>query len=239
MSIDKELINVAIEELKTKGQKVTIQAIAQITGYRAPTLYTNATCKAYVRHRARPAKSFARKAPAQAKVDQSVTAYAQYIKDSYFAHPEVVSQVRDEMLVEVASFNAALFSQAVNLLIVQGWLKASSFNADRLVRAEVKSVFAIAPAMAPVPSPVTEPMVENCASGSPTTATNTVHDEGRVSIPKPEPVYEKAFQMPLTRGVLKMTLPSVLSSDDEDDILEWFKVVTKRFKANKRPALDC
>ena len=218
MKIENELINIAIEELRTKKQKITVSAIAKISGYPAQELYTHSLCRPFVRKTSRGSKAtvavFQPSLVKRTNVEQSVDAYAQYIKDSYFSHPEPVNLVRDEMLVEVAQFNASLFSQAVNLLIVQGWLKASTFNPDTLVRAEVKSEAPIAQVVAPEPTPEPVPVP------APVVA-------------KPAPVYEKAFQWPLTQGVFTMTLPSVLSEEDESDVWDYFMVITKRFKLLK------
>lgn len=124
MNIDKELVELAIDELKGLGQRASLAAVMRMTGYTYPDLI-----EAGYQHLARkyskaPQATVYRPTAPQdlVQLEPTVEAYTAHLMDNYFAHPETLSDVDQYLRLEVESYQVELFRQASNKLILSNEL---------------------------------------------------------------------------------------------------------------------
>lgn len=120
MNIDKELVELAIDELKSLGQRASLSAVMKMTGYSYPDLI-----EAGYQHLARkytktPQATVYRptEPEPQVQLEATVEAYTAHLRDNYFAHPETLDQVEQYLRVEVDGYQAEVFRLAVNKLML-------------------------------------------------------------------------------------------------------------------------
>lgn len=124
MNIDKELVELAIDELKGLGQRASLAAVMRMTGYTYPDLI-----EAGYQHLARkyskaPQATVYRPTAPQdlVQLEPTIEAYTAHLRDNYFAHPETLSDVDQLLRFEVESYQVELFRQAANKLILSNEL---------------------------------------------------------------------------------------------------------------------
>lgn len=135
--IEPAIVKLAIEELQSKNQKVSVAAVSKETGYPIPTLYASGLLKEFITSRPQVilstkqinSASFYKKTA----IEQSVDGYAEEIKNSYFFHPELVSDVKAVMEAMHIEFQPILFDRAINGLQVIGHLAPHPFKTGYLV----------------------------------------------------------------------------------------------------------
>lgn len=125
--IDPTIINLAIQELKDQQKKITLQAIAEVTGYSLPSLYGYPGLQQYrargPRHGHAAPNPISKPSSATVELEPSVASYMSYMLDNYFLKPEERADVFIAMQEEIKDFNAKLWGQAINLLIAQKKIK--------------------------------------------------------------------------------------------------------------------
>ncbi|MBU9118401.1 hypothetical protein KTD15_06280 [Burkholderia multivorans] len=231
-----EQARVAINTLLENNQKISVNAISELTGIKAPTLYTFPIVKQHLQKR----KKYKRKAsPMVSKpakplnkddIEQSVDGYMQYIRDCYFTHAESINEVMTDMMTSVHDFSSNTFHQAVNKLQALGELKASPILHGKYIGSFVKEE---ALPVAPV-SKVDEELekilklVEEDNPFNDPPQQQALKPAKAKEKPKAEP-YELYFQMPLSNGnYFKMSFPSDIDDDDKQDIADYLNIVLKR-----------
>lgn len=249
-----EQARVAINTLLENNQKVSVNAISELTGIKAPTLYTFPIVKQHLQKRkkykriASPVVSKPAKPLNKDDIEQSVEGYMQYIRDCYFTHAEAINEVMTDMMTSVHDFSSNTFHQAVNKLQALGELKASPILHGKYIGSFTKEE---ALPVAPV-SKVDEELekilkldeAENPFNDPPQQGNCKIYDLPAVSIdelkqeaPKPAKAkekpktesYELYFQMPLSNGkYFKMSFPSDIDDDDKQDITDYLNIVLKR-----------
>ena len=124
MNIDKEIVELAIDELKEKGERPSLAAVMRLTGYNYPDLI-----EAGYQHLARkyskaPQATVYRPTAPQdlVQLEPTIEAYTAHLRDNYFAHPETLSDVDQYLRLEVESYQVELFRQAANKLILSNEL---------------------------------------------------------------------------------------------------------------------
>lgn len=140
--IDPAIVKLAIEELQIKNQKVSVAAVSKETGYPIPSLYASGLLKEFITSRPQvilsneeiKSVSFYKKTA----IEQSVDGYAEEIKNSYFFHPEQVSDVKAVMEAMHIEFQPTLFDRAINGLQVIGHLAPHPFKTGYLVSTATK-----------------------------------------------------------------------------------------------------
>lgn len=121
MKIDKDIVDLAIEELKLKNERASIAAVMRLTGYKYVDLI-----EAGYQHLARSYNKTSKtptytppipQAPNELlRLDHTVDAYTAHIRDNYFAHPETLNQVAQALTGEIDGFQSEIYRQAVNLM---------------------------------------------------------------------------------------------------------------------------
>ncbi|ANJ72245.1 hypothetical protein A9Y76_07100 [Ralstonia insidiosa] len=214
------------------NQKVSVNAISELTGIKAPTLYTFPEVRQHTRkHKKRgPGKSkvtVASKPISKDDIEQSVEGYIQYIKDCYFTHAEGINDVMTDMMTSVHDFSSSLFHQAVNKLQALGELKASPIMHGKYIGSFTKEeVKTVAPAIEQ--DPELDRILTSCETDNPFNEPEPVKPAKKVKEkPKSEP-YELRFQMPLSSGYFLMSFPSDIDDEDKQDISDYLALVMKR-----------
>lgn len=119
MKIDKELVQLAIDEIKEKKEKLSMSAVMKTTGY----YYADLVAAGY-KHLARPYKKTIRPPhkpmPQIDMVDvpHTLEAYTAHIRDNYFTHAETLDQVQQCLVLELSGFQRDTYCLAVNQLIL-------------------------------------------------------------------------------------------------------------------------
>ena len=194
-------IKLAIELLKSQEQKVTVAKIASLSGVPLANVYYSKHARLYVRPSKKKAKSPVKEVQRD-KVSPTVASYVEYILDNYFVHAESLCDVQKEMSVEVESFNRTTFNLAVSNLERDGKLIKSSLP-GRYIAAPQPVPAVTVKTEEPNPKPELKPAVE------------------------PE-CYELNYQLPLSKGVLKISMPSVMTGDDKEFVKDWWEFIARR-----------
>lgn len=132
MKIDKDIVALAIEELKAKNEKVNLTGVMRLTGYYYPDMiaagygylartYTK-TPKATIYRPATPIEKI--------HLEHSIESYTAHVQDNYFAHPETLSEVEHSFAAEVHGFQGEIYRQAINLLILNKQLQPLQSKPD-------------------------------------------------------------------------------------------------------------
>ena len=142
MKIEKDIVDLAVQELRESNQPINLANIIKLTGYTRYDL-TKAGYDYLVRGRG-PAKANPTKpskaityTPAppveQVAIDHTVEAYTAHVQDNYFAHPETLHQVEQALATEVEGFQSEIYRQAINLLILSKQLQPQQFKPDHYI----------------------------------------------------------------------------------------------------------
>ncbi len=141
MTVDTKLVDLAIEELRSTNQKVSIPNVAKVTGYTQNCLYYCGYLDKYKRERKSSKKNQPLSAIAKEKVFSFVTflntatEYLDYIKLNFFFRPESVEEVKLTLFEQFGTVNTTLFMQAINTLIVEKYIVCSTLK-DKFIVAE-------------------------------------------------------------------------------------------------------
>ncbi|MEL4177735.1 hypothetical protein [Roseateles sp. PN1] len=124
--LDKGIVELAIAELDSAGEKITIKRLAELTGYHKVSLQNQDYLRKYVAYRSPRAKL--PEPWLQRDIGDSLEAYKEHILSEYFSSPETRKDVEADMLAEVDCFKPSRFNQAVNQLLVEGLLIENKYN---------------------------------------------------------------------------------------------------------------
>ncbi|CAD9227958.1 conserved hypothetical protein [Burkholderia cenocepacia] len=231
---DIEQARVAINTLLENNQKVSVNAISELTGIKAQTLYTYPIVKQYLQKRKKyktKTLPVAHKPVSKDDIEQTVEGYIQYIKDCYFTHAESINEVMTDMMTSVHDFSSSMFHQAVNKLQALDQLKASPILHGKFIgfftKEEAKPVAAVE-----VKDDELDQILRLADEDNP------FNDLPPQEAPKPAPKvkekpkaqsYEQYFQMPLSNDkYFKMSFPSDIDDEDKQDIADYLNIVLKR-----------
>lgn len=192
-------IRLAIELLKSQEQKVTVAKIASLSGVSLANVYYSKHARPYVRPSKKKAKSEVKHIERE-KISPTVAHYVEYILDNYFVHAESLYDVQKEMSVGVENFNRTTFNLAVSNLERDGKLIKSSLPGRYIAAPQPVPAVTV---KAGEPTPEVKPTVE------------------------PE-CYELNYQLPLSKGVLKISMPSVMTDDDKEFVQDWWEFIARR-----------
>ncbi|HAU4290871.1 TPA: hypothetical protein ACQVKY_005150 [Serratia marcescens] len=125
MKIDKEIIALAIEELKAKNEKVNLSGVMRITGYYHSDLVAAGYGYLARTYTKTPKATTYRPATPVEKIhlEHSIESYTGHVQDNYFAHPETLNEVEQSIAAEVHGFQTEIYRQAINLLILSKQLQ--------------------------------------------------------------------------------------------------------------------
>lgn len=136
--IQKETVELAIQELKSNNKPVNMQSVMDLTGYsrhnlitqgydylvRKPKHSTNAGPVSIVRPGA---------VIEPIDLEHTLEAYTTHIRDNYFIHAETIKDVELTMLLEVAGFQTEIYRTAINLLMLSKELQPHTLKADHYI----------------------------------------------------------------------------------------------------------
>jgi|GEM_PF-4450074 len=123
---DNDTVALAIQTLLDNKKLPTAMAISDLTGIRTQYIYKSPSFRPFVlprKKKLQPGPVTTYKAEdLKESVEPSEEGYRHFITDSYFFHPETVSEVKQDMLTSINSFDANIFNNAMMTLIRTGAL---------------------------------------------------------------------------------------------------------------------
>lgn len=136
--IEKETVELAINELKAHNKPVNMQSVMDLTGYSRHHLITQGydylVRKPKHSTNAGPV-SIVRPGPVVEPIDleHTVEAYTAHIRDNYFIHAETIKEVECSMHLEVIGFQCDTYRKAINLLMLSKQLQPHTVKADHYI----------------------------------------------------------------------------------------------------------
>ncbi|WP_175888132.1 hypothetical protein [Burkholderia contaminans] len=226
VDIDFGLVNLAIEELRTKNQKITLGAISKLTDIPYHILYASGRFDGYVNNY-KPQKSVTITRPIE-KIDleQDVQVYMQYIRENYFSHAESIEAVSQDMLVNT-NFIQPVFHQAINLLRLNGELVETHLKQGHFIGHFIDTD----PPVQIIDSTDSQDQPWGFAGNIEATLEHIPVEEPKqpVQAEKELPSIEMMeMEFDLTHGKFRVEFPSQLTTEDVEDMKTLLNMLTKR-----------
>lgn len=138
--VEQELVDIAVNELKSENKPITIGAISKITGYSYHQLYYYGNCKQFTKGYKTTKQSPQSKVATASKLSKPTIAigstvedYIEYLKENFFFKPETYSDVMSSMVSDIISFDLEAFSRAFKILQARGEIVACTVRPGHFV----------------------------------------------------------------------------------------------------------
>jgi len=243
-------IREAIELIQSEKRAVTCSEVIAITGLKRHVVYLNPLMEQFKSEPfggLKPKKKIEKQSVVPPK--QSVKQYIKFIAENYFIKPTEVVHVSEDMRIDLPSFDSALFNLAINRMIRDKILVASSYPNKYYIGSPLPLSGAKVE-FESKPDPINEmnkfdkvEAATNCSSAF--TQSNEVsddkhnketikcadHAEEESNLPKkPTEYYELALPLFGNCEFLVIKFPRNLSHNDRETISDAFEFVTKMLR---------